>query len=118
MHWQIRARDTIKVEYINPIHTNIEMIGCKLINKKNVARRVYKAGVKDVCGWIECDKYYLRKPGYYSIHNLERLKYNPIVDPYWRREDDDGDFDWDNYHFDSLITNGKNVHILEEVCYS
>jgi len=115
MHWQIRGYDG-SVQYLDPSKYCVEMLGCKLINKKNAAKKVYNAGVKDVCGWVECENYHIhfREDMENYLDNLERLRYNPIVDPCWRRQDDDGDFDWDNYHFDSLMTNGKNVHVLEE----
>ena len=117
MHWQVRAYDG-SVQYLDPSKYQIEMLGCKLINKKNAARKVYNAGKKDVCGWVECDKYFPRFTGDLPVDNLERLRYNPIVDPVWRREDDEGDFDWDNYHFDSLVTEGNRVYVLEERCYA
>jgi hypothetical protein len=119
MHWQVRGWDD-SVQYFDPRQWQIEMVGCKLINKKNAARKVYNAGRKDVCGWVECDKYHISPASdeAYPVDNLERLRYNPIVDPVWRREDDDGDFDWDNCHFDSLVTNGNRVYVLEERCYA
>ena len=122
MHWQIRGEDDPASEamYFDPERYCIEMRGCRLINKKNAAQRVHAAGKKDVCGWVECDEYivHYRKDMEGYLDNLERLKYNPIVDPHWRRESDEGEFYWDNLGFVSLITNGKNVHVLEEVCYA
>ena len=96
------------------------MRGAKLINKKNAAKKVHAAGKKDVCGWVECDEFlvHYRQDIDFPLDNLERLRYNPIVDPMWRREDDDGDFDWDNYHFDSLVTDENKVYVLEERCYA
>jgi len=119
MHWQIRAWDG-SVQYLDPSKYQIEMVGCQLVNKKNAARKVYNAGRKDVCGWVECDNYHITfaEDKNYPVDNLERLRYNPIVDPCWRREDDEGDFDWDNYHFDSLVTEGNRVYVLEERCYA
>ena len=119
MHWQIRAWDG-SVQYLDPNKYQLELVGCRLINKKNAARKVYDAGRKDVCGWVECDNYHISpaEDKNYPVDNLERLRYNPIVDPVWRREDDEGDFDWDNYHFDSLVTDGNKVYVLEERCYA
>ena len=48
------------------------------------------------------------------VDNLEKLFYNPLRDPYWRRESDNNEFIWDGSEYDSLITNGKQVYILEE----
>ena len=117
MHWQIRAWDGT-VKYLDPQKYQIEMRGCTLINKKNAAEKVHAAGKKDVCGWVECHNFDILEKGSIPIDNLERLSYNPIVEPRWKREDDDGDFDWDDYDFDSLVTDGNRVHILEEVCHA
>ena len=104
--------------YVNPAESNIEMFNCKLVNKKNAAKRVHAAGKKDVCGWVECETLRMIEPERYPVDSLEQLRYNPIVDPSWRREEDDGDFDWDNYTFDSLVTDGNKVRVLEEICYA
>jgi hypothetical protein len=58
----------------------------------------------------------LRKDFYPSlpIDNLEKLYYNPIRDVHWRRESDGGEFVWDNSEYDTLVTDGRQVHILEE----
>ena len=117
MHWQIRAWDGT-VKYLDPQKYQIEMRRCVLINKKNAAKKVHAAGKKDVCGWVECENFDILEKDSLPIDNLEKLLYNPIVEPSWRREDDDGDFDWDNYHFDMLVTDGNKVHIAEERCYA
>jgi hypothetical protein len=117
MHWQIRAWDGT-VSYLDPQKYQIEMTGCILINKKNAAKKVHAAGKKDVCGWVECDNFFINEKGSIPIDNLERLCYNPIVEPSWRRVNDDGDFDWDDYDFNSLVTDGNRIHIVEERCYA
>jgi len=114
MHWQVKASDG-SIRYIDPSKHQIEMIGCKLINKVGTARSVNKKGVKSVCGWIECDNYWPIGNDCIPIDDLERLYYNPIKDVHWRRDSDDGDFNWDNTYYDNLVTNGKNVHILHEI---
>ena len=48
------------------------------------------------------------------IDNLEKLYYNPIRDVHWRRESDGGEFVWDNSEYATLVTDGRQVHILEE----
>src|SRR5210317_272586 len=115
MHWQIKAHDG-SVQYINPAKQGIEKIGCKLVNKIGAAKRVNSQGVKDVCGWIECDNYWPRYIDHIPIYGLERLSYNPIRDIHWRRASDDGEFSWDNSEYDSLVTNGSSVYVLEETC--
>lgn len=110
MKWQIRQGN--RVMYYEPAYYQLEMIGCKLINKVNKAKKVHAAGVKDVTGWVECEDLMINNE--ISVDNLEKLYYNPIKDIRWRRESDCGEFAWDDYEFDTLITNGKQIYVLEE----
>lgn len=119
MHWQLKVMEGSKkvdVCYYNPDQYQLEMRGCKLINKPNRAKKVYESGKHNVSGWIKCeelmlrDKFYPRLP----IDNLERVFYNPVRDPYWRRESDNNEFIWDDSTYATLLTNGKQVYILEE----
>lgn len=119
MHWQVKVmqgRKKVDVYYYNPNEYQLEMRGCKLVNRPNKAKKVHAKGVHDVSGWVKCDEVMLRKDFYPSlpVDSLEKLYYNPIRDPYWRRESDSNEFIWDNTEYDTLITNGKQVHILEE----
>jgi hypothetical protein len=114
-HWQIKivqGRKKISEFYYDPAYYQLEMIGCKLVNKVNQARKVHEAGVKDVTGWVECEE--VRINNEVGIDNLEKLYYNPLKNPYWRRESDCGEFIWDHYEFDTLLTGGKQVYVLEE----
>jgi hypothetical protein len=110
MKWQIRQGK--KVVYIDPAQHKLEMLGCKLVNKINKAKQVHKRGVKDVAGWVECEDVVINDE--IGVDNLERLFYNPIRDPQWRRESDDGEFGWDNSKYATLVTQGKQVYVLEE----
>lgn len=115
MHWQIKimqGRRKVDEYYYDPFYYQLEMVGCKLINKVNKAKKVHKAGKKDVAGWVECDEVIINNE--IDIDNLEKLYYNPIRDVHWRRESDDGEFAWDDSKYDTLITQGKQVYILEE----
>ena len=114
MHWQIRGKDG-SLEYVNPEEYDLEMFDCTLVCKTNKAKKVYNAGRKDVCGWVECEEYIMHQPGTLLFyHELERLYFNPIRDIHWRRDDDGGGFAWDGSVFNSLVTKGKNVYVLEE----
>ena len=115
MHWQVKAmcgRKKLDEFYYNPAYYQLELRGCKLINKINKAKKVHDAGVKDVSGWVQCDEVLVDNE--ISVDNLEKLHYNPIKDIRWRRESDCGEFDWDNTEYSSLITQGRQVYILEE----
>jgi hypothetical protein len=115
MHWQVKAMcGSSKLDefYYNPNEYQLEMIGCKLISNTNKAKKVHAAGKKDVSGWVECDEVMINN--LIEIDNFEKLYYNPIRDPYWRRESDCNEFIWDNSEYATLITNGKQVYVLEE----
>ena len=119
MKWQVRVKNgarTVDIYYYDPAEYQLEMRGCKLINKVNKAKKVHKAGVKDVSGWVECEEVMLRKDFYPTlpVDNLERVFYNPLRDPHWRRESDNNEFTWDETEYATLITSGKQVYILEE----
>jgi hypothetical protein len=110
LKWQVRQGRT--VVYVDPSKDSLEMVKCKLVNKVNKAKKVHAAGVKDVAGWVECERIMINNEN--PADNLEKLFYNPIKDIRWRRESDCGEFAWDDYEFDTLITNGKQVYVLEE----
>jgi len=119
MHWQVKVmqgREKVDVYYYNPAEYQLEMRGCRLVNKPNKAQKVFEAGVHDVSGWVRCDEVMLRKDFHPAlpIDNLEKLFYNPIRDPFWRRESDSNEFVWDGSEYATLLTNGKQVYILEE----
>ena len=115
MHWQVKkmiGRKKLEVYYLDPTKYQIEMVGCRLVNKINRAKKVNEEGVKDVAGWVECEKVLPIKDS--PVDNLERLFYNPIRDVHWRRESDDNEFAWDDSRYETLVTQGKQVYILEE----
>jgi hypothetical protein len=119
MHWQLKIKkgsETVEVCYFDPSEYQLEMRGCRLVNQPNKAKKVFEAGVHDVSGWVRCEELMLRKSFYpiLPVDNLEKLYYNPIRDPHWRRESDSNEFIWDNTEYATLLTNGKQVYILEE----
>jgi len=115
MHWQVK--DAHSVKYYDPKLYQLELGNCKLVSRPSASRKVFEAGVKDVCGWIECENYWvLNMERHIPIltDNMERLFYNPIIDPRWRRDSDNGEFSWDNRCFSSLLTDNNRVYILQE----
>jgi hypothetical protein len=111
MHWQVKTGAGKKF-YYNPAYYQLELIGCKLVNKVNKAKKVNAAGVKDVSGWVECEDILVNNE--VDVDNLEKLYYNPIKNIHWLRESDCGEFAWDDYKFDILITKDRQVYVLEE----
>lgn len=119
MHWQIRSvtdNDQLigkskDAKYFDPSKCQIEMFGCKLVNKTNTARKVHTSGKKNVCGWILCDDFDVHYNNKLNINCLNRLTYNPIKDIHWKIFEDDENRD--NSLYDRLITKNNNVYILK-----
>jgi hypothetical protein len=112
--WQVkvvRGGKKVGVYYLDPAEGNLEMRGCRLVNKLNRAKKVHAAGVKDVSGWIECDEVVDASS---PTDGLEPLYYNPIKDVHWRRGGDSGQYEWDDTEYATLVTEGRQVYILEE----
>lgn len=115
MHWQVkfmRGREKVKVCYYNPAEYQLELVGCRLVNQPNKAKKVFESGVHDVSGHVRCEEVIPRKS--VPVDDLEKLYYNPIRDPYWRRESDNNEFIWDGSEYTTLVTQGKQVYVLEE----
>jgi len=113
--WQVnimQGKRRVDQYYVDPTEYQLEMRGCKLVNKVARAKWVNKKQKKNVSGWVQCEEVMLRKD--LPIDGLEKLYYNPIKDIRWRRESDAGEFEWDDYEFDTLVTDGRQVHVLEE----
>lgn len=112
--WQVkvvRGSKKVRVYYLDPAETQIEMRGCRLVNKINKAKKVHAAGKKDVSGWIKCDEVLTSEV---PVDGLERVFYNPIKDVHWRRDGDAGEFAWDDTQYATMVTQGRQVYILEE----
>jgi hypothetical protein len=113
--WQVnimQGKKRVDQFYVDPTEYQLEMRGCKLVNKVARAKWVNKKQKKNVSGWVQCEEVMLRKD--LPVDGLEKLYYNPIKDIRWRRESDAGEFEWDDYEFDTLVTEGRQVHVLEE----
>lgn len=114
MKWQVKVVEgskKVRVYYLDPSETQIEMRGCRLVNKINKAKKVHAAGVKDVSGWIECDEVLSSEV---PVDGLEKVYYNPIKNVHWRRDGDAGEFVWDGTEYSTMVTQGRQVYILEE----
>ena len=110
--WQIREKSG-RVRYYDPANTQLELVNCRLVNYLKKAKKVHAEGKKDVAGWIECEDVMVTQ-NEIPVDNLERVFYNPIMDPHWRRDSDDGEFVWDDSRYSTLVTQDRRVYILEE----
>ena len=120
LKWQVKIvqnGEKLCEHYYDPNEYELELVGCRLVNRPGQAQRVFDAGVKDVTGWIKCDTVHVKNITRHDatiVDCLEKLYYNPIKDIHWRRESDAGEFNWDYSEYATLITNGKQVYVLEE----
>ncbi|NCA17901.1 MAG: hypothetical protein EBS90_12815, partial [Betaproteobacteria bacterium] len=97
--------------YFDPGEVQLEMRCCRLANDLKKAMKVNKEQSKDVSGAVHCEEVVLTRV---PTDGLERLFYNPIKNIHWRRESDEGEFSWDETEYHTLVTNGRQVYILEE----
>lgn len=99
-HWQVR--DGRSVEYHDPSVTSLFLRGCRLVNRRGTARRIYCGANKTPCAWIECERVDARPSRAVSG---EVVRYNPRIEPNWvfRGADADG------MEFASLTTCGASV---------
>lgn len=112
--WQVKVmqgRKKISVHYFDPNEVQLEMRDCRLANDLKKAMKVHKEQSKDVTGSVHCAEVVLTQV---PTDGLERLFYNPIRDVHWRREGDEGEFQWDGTQFHTLVTQGRQVYVLEE----
>lgn len=114
-HWQVKTNNS--VTYYDPKLYQLELGNCRLVNRPSASQKVFSSGVKNVCGWVECENYWVLNTDRHipiPVENLERLYYNPIIDPNWKRESDGKYYSWNNCRFASLITDNNKLYILEE----
>jgi hypothetical protein len=76
--WQIRRGR--RVEYVDPSATNLEMRGCRLVNRPSTANRIFCGENKTPCAWIECESVQTRPS---EAATGELVRYNPRVAPNW-----------------------------------
>ena len=112
--WQVKVMQgskKVSVHYFDPSETQLEMRGCRLANNLRKAMKVHKEQSKDVTGAVHCQEVVLTR---IPTEGLEKIFYNPIRDVHWRRESDEGEFAWDDSTYSTLVTEGRQVYILEE----
>jgi len=115
--WQIKnLKDKNEAPlYVDPDKNRIVLKDCTLKVNENKAKRVHAAGIKDVCGWIQCSHFFLNDTNlFYSsmFDSFPCLKFNPIVDVNWRI-DTNQNFIMNNKTFPELLTSGNKVYVAE-----
>lgn len=82
-HWQVRQPGSPPA-YFDPAQVSLMLLGCRLVVRPGAAARVHAAGVKDVCGWVECDEVVVMPP---TVCEGLAARFNPIDDVHWYVDD-------------------------------
>ena len=112
-HWQIKSKD--EVLYFDPYSVQVTMEDCVLKRTKK-AEKVYAAQVRDVCGWVECEKFCVESTltNIYepiSINELDQAMFDPKICPYWKVEGD-SDF-YTSLRIGVLVSKNDKLYIKE-----
>jgi hypothetical protein len=106
MKWQITSPCGNKT-YLDPEINNLEMVNCKLKNKKSVAKKIFKGENKTVCAWIECEKIHIW-PDSLKCDLHKNINYNPKNKPYWT---DNSGQDFDDKNYGIIFSEGKKLFV-------
>lgn len=114
MTWQVRHG--YMVEHHIPEEVTLVMLGCKLINKRKEAEKIFEGGYKRVCSWVECEEVRVLEDGVgfsepvFDSRTTEEVKYNPRLLPYWNIDGKDVD----GQEFDIIYTEGRKLFAIHE----
>jgi hypothetical protein len=106
MKWKIEG--PLGVEYHDPDKVQLILYNCQLKNNKKTAQKIFNGVHKTVCAWILCDSIsinHLDTPGYEVLYGLNRIKYNPRVEPNWTLND----CNCDNFKIKCIVTTGNKL---------
>jgi len=113
-HWQIRSENS--VSYYTPAEVQLALEGCVLKRNKRKAGKVYASQVRDVCGWVECEKVSVEQMTFIyepvSVEGLARITYDPKINPYWKVEGDSDNYDM--LRVQNVVSNGNKLYINKE----
>ena len=102
MKWQVRNGNN--VSYYNPEEFSLQLFDCQLINKPNVAKKIYEGSHKTVCAWILCKKIVILEHVDYDSEN--ELRFNPRITPNWIHDNNNVD----SNSYDEIVTVKNKVY--------
>jgi hypothetical protein len=107
MKWKV-SYPSGTARYYEPSEVLIIMNGCKLVNHKGTAKKIFDGAEKSVCAWVECDgvKVIDKVVGQ---SDARQVCYNPRVTPHWVLDNEVVD----KVEFEELFTVGKSVRVTE-----
>lgn len=107
MKWKIQYPDGKSI-YHYPTDVQLVMNDCILKNSRTTALKILNGeSNKTVCAWILCDSVDIKTENFME-DNLQQVKYNPRVLPYWNK---DG-MDMDGSKFKKMYSVDYKLNIL------
>jgi hypothetical protein len=98
--WQISNGDSS--QYLEP-DTIFVLENCTLINKPNIAKKIYNGANKQVCAWIEFDTMTFLTE---VTCSPDEIRYNPRENPFWTYKGKNAD----GQMFDELYVIGRKIY--------
>jgi hypothetical protein len=77
-------------KYFSPTENQLILRGCQLKNSRTTAMKILRGEHKVVCAWVLCDEIDIIQENFIQ-DNLQQVKYNPRVLPYWNKDGVDMD---------------------------
>ena len=107
MKWKVSCGSAYEI--FDPEEGSLILRGCKLINKRTQANRIFNGHNKFVVAWIECEhcEYIEGKPSGENKRDSTEVRYNPKINPYWSIYG----VDVDDMEIDRIYTIGNKVMI-------
>jgi hypothetical protein len=99
-----------EVTYVDPEKHTLVMRNCKLRNQVGTAKKIHDGANKSVCAWIDCESVDISDNPIPTTFMDWQLRYNPRHHPHWR---DAGGNQRDNEEFPLLLTNGRDVYVVD-----
>jgi len=107
MKWKIAYPDG-SVEYIDPNKSDLTLKKCRLRNNPKTANKILLGANKSVCAWILCDDVIIKDKLPEDLEEVQRLRYNPRVAPYWNFRD----VNVDGKEFRLIESRGSELYII------
>jgi hypothetical protein len=105
MKWRIVSPGG-DVQYLDPNDVTLFLEGCKLVNQKSAANKIYEGANKVVCAWIEAKNVTIFNRSTADLMVcVDKVSYNPRVTPNWVIKGKNVD----KQEVGDLITNGSSV---------
>jgi hypothetical protein len=107
MKWKV-SYPSGTARYYEPSEVLIIMNGCKLVNHKGTAKKIFDGANKTVCAWVECEEIKVIDK-VVTQSDARQVCYNPRVTPHWVLDNEVVD----KGEFEELFTVGKSVRVTE-----